>query len=123
VVSTTRERLERFGIAVLEDVRQCAENLAAFSPEFAGKSARLKQFLFDNMYRHYRLIRMEEKARMIIERLFAAYMRNTDQIAPDFRRRLAGEDKVILVADYIAGMTDRFAMLEFKKLFDPFERV
>jgi len=123
VVSTTRERLERFGIAALEDVRQCAENLAAFSPEFAGKSARLKQFLFDNMYRHYRLIRMEEKARMIIERLFAAYMRNTDQIAPDFRRRLAGEDKVILVADYIAGMTDRFAMLEFKKLFDPFERV
>jgi dGTPase len=97
--------------------------VVAFSPAFAEKSLQLKQFLFDNMYRHYRLIRMEEKARMIIARLFDAYMKNTDQIAPDFRRRLFGEDRVTIVTDYIAGMTDRFAMLEYKKLFDPFERV
>jgi len=123
VVGTTLERLERFGIETMDDVRRCPENQVEFSPEFAAQVARLKQFLMDNMYRHYRLIRMEEKARMIIRRLFEAYLKNTDQIAPSFRQRSAGEDKVILIADYIAGMTDRFAMLEYKKFFDPFERV
>ncbi len=123
VVNTTTRQLEESDITTTEEVRHCPENLVAFSPDFAEKSGQLKKFLLENMYRHYRLIRMEEKAEMIITRLFAAYMKNADQIAPDFRRRLAGEDKVIMVADYIAGMTDRFAMMEYKKLFDPFERV
>jgi len=122
-VNTTTRRLEDFDIVTVDDVRRNAENLVVFSPEFAEKLSQLKEFLLTNMYRHYRLIRMEEKAQMIITRLFEAYMKNADQIAPDFRRRLSAEDKVIMVADYIAGMTDRFAMLEYKKLFDPFERV
>jgi len=123
VVDFTLQRLAEFGIGTAEDVRRCPENLVSFSSEFATQVGHLKKYLMDNMYRHYRLIRMEEKARMIIRRLFEAYLKNTNQIAPGFRRRSAGEDKVILIADYIAGMTDRFAMLEYKKFFDPFERV
>ena len=123
VVHTAGRLLKETNVATPEDVRQCPENLVRFSAEFADRLGEIKKFLFDNMYRHYRLIRMEEKARMIITRLFAAYMKNTDQIAPNFRGRMAGEEKVILVTDYIAGMTDRFAMLEYKKFFDPFERV
>lgn len=123
VVDTTKHRLQKFAVTSLDDVRNCPEGLVAFSPEFAERLAELKKFLFENMYRHYRLIRMEQKARLILTRLFEAYMNNTDQIAPGFRRRMDGEETVIMVTDYIAGMTDRFAMLEYKKLFDPFERV
>jgi dGTPase len=123
VVDTTNQRLQESAIATLDAVRNCPEGLAAFSPEFAKRLAELKKFLLENMYRHYRLIRMEQKARLILTRLFEAYMGNTDQIAPGFRSRMVGEETVIMVADYIAGMTDRFAMLEYKKLFDPFERV
>jgi dGTPase len=122
-VETTRQRLQNSAIATLDDVRRCPDILVAFSPPFAEKLATLKKFLFEHMYRHYRLIRMEQKARLILTRLFEAYLDNTDQISPGFRRRMDGEETVIMVADYIAGMTDRFAMLEYKKLFDPFERV
>jgi dGTPase len=123
VVDTTTRRLHDFGISTPDDVRTCPEVLVAFSTPFAAKLAAVKRHLFEHMYRHYRLIRMEQKARLILTRLFEAYMNNTDQIAPGFRRRMAGEETIILVCDYIAGMTDRFAMLEYKKLFDPFERV
>ncbi len=123
VVDTTAARLAGTEVGSTQDIRLCPENIAAFSAVFLSKLQALKQFLFDNMYRHYRLIRMQEKANMIITRLFEAYMNNPDQIAPAFRRRLEGEDTVLIVADYIAGMTDRYAMLEYKKLFDPFERV
>jgi len=122
-VESTNQRLRTFAIKTVSDVRECAESLVAFSPDFAVKLSQLKRFLFENMYRHYRLIRMEQKAHLILTRLFETYMNNTDQIAPGFRRRMAGEQTTILVCDYIAGMTDRFAMLEYKKLFDPFERV
>ncbi len=123
LVENTRARLAQFSIETLDDVRSCLESLVAFSPAFQQRLAPLKTFLFERMYRHYRLIRMEEKARMIIRRLFDAYLNNPNQIDPSFRHRMGKTDHVRLAADYIAGMTDRFAMLEYKKLFDPFELV
>jgi dGTPase len=83
----------------------------------------LRQFLLEKMYRHYRLIRMADKARRIINQLFEAYLEDSNQLPPAFRERLKQEDKMQLICDYIAGMTDRFALQEYKKLFDPFERV
>ncbi len=76
------------------------------------------------MYRHYRVERMAEKAKRVITQLFAAYRDNPNTIPPDFRNFYKGDEKIErVVCDYIAGMTDRYALEEYSKLFDPFARV
>ena len=75
------------------------------------------------MYRHYRVVRMAEKAERIITALFEAYIGNPDQLPPNFRLRLNEVEVYLVVADYIAGMTDRYAGQEYKKMTDPFELI
>ncbi len=85
----------------------------------------LKEIMRERLYRHYRVIRMTEKAGRVLERLFETYMREPRQM-PEHVLMLHerdGEPVARVVADYIAGMTDRFALDEYKKLFDPDERV
>ena len=78
----------------------------------------------DNLYRHYRVIRMAEKAQRVMTDLFHAYMSEPQQLPPHIleRRDRVGESQPRVIADYIAGMTDRFALDEHRKLFDPFEK-
>jgi len=83
----------------------------------------LKDFLRANMYRHYRVIRMEEKAHRIITELVEAYLKRFELLPPQVQKLQETESKERLICDYVAGMTDRFALNEHKKLFDPFERV
>ena len=66
---------------------------------------------------------MSEKAKMIITELYKSYMNNIDTLPNHIKVRMDNEPRHVVVADYIAGMTDRFAAAEFKKLVDPFERV
>jgi dGTPase len=66
---------------------------------------------------------MADKARRIVTQLFEVYLNNSDQLPPSFSSKIKEENKMQLVCDYVAGMTDRFALQEYKKLFDPFERV
>lgn len=106
-----------------DEVRQCQQSLMCRSEDMTERETKLKQFMYDNMYRHYRLIRMAEKAERIISTLFNSYIENPSQLPPQYFSRTHDEDKYIVVADYIAGMTDRFAGQEFKKLTDPFELV
>ena len=75
------------------------------------------------MYQHFRVVRMGEKAGRILRQLFEAYISNTHQLPPHIKQRLDEETPHIVICDYIAGMTDRFALEEYRKLFDPFERV
>jgi dGTPase len=106
-----------------DDVRKNKKTLIAFSPETVKCNSQLKLFLYQNMYKHYRMVRMSEKAKRIISELFNAYMRNIDLLPDHIKSRMDVEKHHIIVADYIAGMTDRFAGAEYKKLLDPFERV
>ena len=78
----------------------------------------------DRLYRHYRVIRMTEKAGRVLARLFETYMNEPRQL-PDHVLERAKHDEPLarVIADYIAGMTDRFALDEYRKLFDPDERV
>jgi dGTPase len=115
--------LEKYKPASPDEVRKMPTNLICRSDESLQKEAPLKQFLFDNMYRHYRLIRMAAKAERIITSLFEAYISDPDQLPPGFKKRIAEEDVCQVVADYIAGMTDRYAGQEYKKLTDPFELI
>jgi dGTPase len=122
-VTASMEALEHHHLANVDDVRGMPKNLVCRSDQALTKESRLKQFLFEKMYSHYRLMRMAEKAERILTTLFESYINNPDQLPPNFRSRIAGEDKYIVVADYIAGMTDRFAGQEYKKMIDPFELI
>ncbi len=106
-----------------DDIRANRAFLVRFSDAVTEQNSRLKIFLFHNMYHHHRMVRMAEKARMIVRELFGAYMRNIDLLPGHIKVRVETEPRHTVVADYIAGMTDRFAAAEYKKLIDPFERV
>jgi dGTPase len=123
LIEKTTRRIQKYQIKTLEDVRNAQTKVVSFSDHTEELNNELKKFLFERMYRHYRMIRMADKAKRIIHQLFEVYLNNLDQLPPSFRQRLKDEDKMQLICDYIAGMTDRFALQEYKKLFDPFERV
>lgn len=121
--SETLAGLQAAQIEGVERVRQSAKRLVTFSPTLEKRNHELKLFLLENLYRHYRVVRMSEKAGRIVQALFQAYMEAPKQLPPGFHRRIATEGQPRVVCDYIAGMTDRFALDEYQKLFDPRARV
>lgn len=117
-------RIEDHGVRTLADVRACPVRLAGLSPAMAERNRELKRVLFDRLYRHHRITRMTVKAQRVMTALFLTYMEEPQQMPPHVYRRVDLDDpKARVVADYIAGMTDRFAFDEYRKLFDPDERV
>ena len=124
MVQAILERIEHHRIRSLANVRHCSIRLAGFSPAMAEHNRQLKAVLLRRLYSHYRVTRMAVKAQKIMTDLFRTYMDEPQQMPPHVHRRIeAGEPQARVVADYIAGMTDRFALDEYKKLFDPYERV
>jgi dGTPase len=119
----TLRRLESGRINGADEVRRSPQRLVGFSVEMERKNAELKLFLLEHLYRHYRIIRMSEKARRIVHDLFKVYMESPKQMPPSFFARLGKENIPRVVCDYIAGMTDRYALDEHRKLFDPQARV
>ena len=124
MIQAIRVRIEEHRIRTLDDVRRCRVRLAGFSAEMAERNRALKRVLLECLYSHYRVTRMAVKAQKIMTDLFQTYMEEPQQMPPHIHQRIEkGESKARVVADYIAGMTDRFALDEYKKLFDPYERV
>ena len=124
MIQAIRDRIEEHRIRSLADVRQCPVRLAGLSPAMAAQNRELKKVLFGRLYRHHRVTRMTMKAKRVMTDLFHTYMDEPQQMPPHVHRRIEdGEPQARVVADYIAGMTDRFAFDEYKKLFDPYERV
>jgi dGTPase len=122
-IVTLEQSLAANRIASLEDVRGFGRPIAGFSPATDAQRLELKAFLMDNLYRHYRVVRMAEKAKRVMTELFRAYMSEPNQLPPHILARQGdGEPLPRVVADYIAGMTDRFALEEHRKLFDPSEK-
>jgi dGTPase len=99
----------------IADIRRLPQ-LIHFSKEIAEQNLKLKQFLRKNLYQHYKVNRMSAKATRIVQELFAAFYDNTGLLPNEFQA-YAEMDKPRAVADYIAGMTDRFAIREHRKLF------
>jgi dGTPase len=124
LIDTIMRRLRDFKLASVEAIRAHGQPIATFSESMEAKRLELKAFLMENLYRHYRVMRMAVKAQKIMADLFHAYMAEPAQLPTHIAARWkAGEDRARVIADYIAGMTDRFAVDEYKKLFDPDERV
>jgi dGTPase len=99
----------------IDDVRS-APALIAFSESIRHEQLELKRFLHANLYRHYVVARMASKGRRVVADLFEAFLAEPVLLPPEFQAR-AGEDKARAIADYIAGMTDRYAILEHRRLF------
>jgi len=98
------------------DEVRVAEPLVAFSPKIREEQQQLKQFLHQHLYQHYRVTRMSVKAKRIISDLFLAFMENTKLLPLQFQEK-ARRDKPRAISDYIAGMTDRYAIREHRRLF------
>jgi len=124
LVDTLLARIGREGIGDLAGVRRVKPRLVDFSPAMTERHRELKAFLNERLYHHHRVTRMTQKADRIMTALFEVYMAEPRQLPPHVTRRVdEGESMPRVIADYIAGMTDRFALAEYKKLFDPYERV
>jgi dGTPase len=123
VINAAHEQLELHEVKSVEDIRRLPHNLVRHSEEVKQLDRQLKDFLFNNLYQHWRVMRMDRKARRFIAELFEAYV-NSPVILPQNVQEIAQQRGLYrTVCDYIAGMTDRFALQEFNKLFNPMERV
>jgi dGTPase len=115
LLAETRMRIADAGVASVDDVRR-APALVGFSPSVRAAADELKRFLHLHLYRHFQVMRMTAKARRIVADLFAAFMDDARLLPPDHLAR-AAIDKPRAIADYVAGMTDRYAIREHRRLF------
>lgn len=117
----TTKNLKKRRIKSPGDVRTCDIRIGGFGLDVEEKQSELRRFLLKNMYHHRKILRMEQKAELCLTRLFAAYMENPSLLPDSALRNSRKEKPERLVCDYISGMTDRYAMSEYKALFIPSE--
>ncbi|MDW8327323.1 MAG: deoxyguanosinetriphosphate triphosphohydrolase [Anaerolineales bacterium] len=121
LVQATHARIETAKVRSVEELQRLPYNVVGWGEAMAARNRQLKQFLYENLYRHYRVVRMEAKAEQVLSDLFAAYIRKPEMLPRETRRRAEETgDLHRAVCDYLAGMTDRFALDEHYKLFDPY---
>ncbi len=116
VTVATRERLAALRPANVDDIR-AAPVQVAFSPAIRAQADAMKAFLMANLYRHYRVLRMMGKAQRIVRELFVAFVQEPALLAAEYRREDSAA-QARAVADYIAGMTDRYAIRTHRQLFE-----
>ncbi len=116
LIGTTRANITEVRPVSLAEVH-AGPRLVAFSSETRAEQRRLKAFLHENLYRHYQVLRMTNKAARIITDLFDALIGDPRLLPPQYQQRAALDGAARAVADYIAGMTDRYAMREHRRLF------
>jgi dGTPase len=125
LIAETRRKLAVSRVKTVDEVRRLGEPVAAFSPAMRNHDRALKRFLHERMYRHYRVNRMSSKARRVVRELFQLFLAEPECLPGEWRS-LTGGNKVEtarVVADYLAGMTDRFALDEHRRLFDTYAPV
>ncbi|MCG6886785.1 MAG: deoxyguanosinetriphosphate triphosphohydrolase [Proteobacteria bacterium] len=128
LIETSQTRLAELEPQSIDDIRQQNAEVIHFSDKMQGANQRLKQFLRTNLYSHYRVHRMTNKARKILQSLFDAFMHDPRLLKPEHQTHVKQLDeaegesgRARAVADYIAGMTDRYAITEYRRIFDPEE--
>lgn len=123
LVAETEKNIKKFKIISVKDARKFPNKIASFSKAMEEARKPLREFLLNNLYQHYRVVRMSNKAYRFINDLFKVYLNNPEQLPPTTHSRLKKEDAHRVICDYIAGMTDRYALDEYKRMFEPYERV
>jgi len=128
LIDTTKANLNQAKPDSIDSVRNQPDDLAHFSPEMLEMNLELKRFLRTHMYAHYRVHRMSAKAANIIQQLFTAFLNDPKLLNPKYQQIIKQKEqehaelgKARAVADFIAGMTDRYAIAEYGKIFNPVE--
>ncbi len=125
LLKQTNENIRKHKVQTVSDIRALGQPLVAFSPEMEEHVASLKAFLMQNMYRHYKVNRMTSKAKRVVKELFTFFLSEPNCLPLEWQMRVdkpKSAKTAVAVADFIAGMTDRFAMEEHVKLFDMKEK-
>ena len=119
LIAETQARLAAGNVRAIADIRSAGHALAAFSPELAAQERGIKAFLYERLYFHPDQMATARRARMVVERLFAAYDDDPVQLPPSWREALPAHEpqRSRHIADFIAGMTDRYAIDTYQRLF------
>ena len=123
LIRQSQKNFTASGVRAPDDAMRLGRFLVSFGSSLEPDRQELRTFLKDRLYRHYRVVRMSDKARRFIRALFRSYVERPEQLPPGSQKRLKAEGVHRVVCDYIAGMTDRYAQNEYRKLFEPFEKV
>ena len=123
LIQHTQNMLSRFKIKNYADLRKLNHKLVDFSKEVKQLRKPLREFLMQKLYHHYRVMRMSIKAKRFIRELFCEYVARPQQLPTEVQLKIPKEGVKRVVCDYIAGMTDRYCLDEYKKLFNPYEKV
>lgn len=125
LIAETRRRLKESNAASAADIRSLPEPVVAMSPDMEAANKGLKKFLFERMYRHFRVNRMSSKANRVVRELFDLFVSDPGCLPTNWLARIddASDEtwRARRIADYIAGMTDRFALKEHQRLFDLYD--
>ncbi len=119
LVDTTAQRLREAKIQSVLELQQLPYSILGFSEDMHRRNRELKDFLYANLYRHHRVVRMQTKAERIITDLFKAYQSEPEMLPKQVQLLVPERGLARTICDYIAGMTDRYAGDEHRKLFDP----
>ncbi|MBM3246463.1 MAG: deoxyguanosinetriphosphate triphosphohydrolase [Candidatus Omnitrophica bacterium] len=119
----SEKKISRVKPASSGEIKKLDKKLISFSPEMLELRRPLRKFLMRDLYHHYRVVRMSNKAKRFIEQLFKVYVDSPQGLPVKIQKRITKDGLRRAVCDYIAGMTDRYALDEYKKLFDPYEKV
>ncbi|MEG0947386.1 MAG: deoxyguanosinetriphosphate triphosphohydrolase [Comamonas sp.] len=120
VIEMTRQRIEQAGVQSANEVRACGQRLVSFSPDMQAQSQALKHFLFHQLYRHAQVMQTMDAARQVVRELFSAYLLQPSMMKPRYALRAQQADSAAaqarVVADFVAGMTDRYAAKEHERI-------
>jgi len=119
LIKTSNRRIAAAGVKSVRAVRENKEWLIGLSARAASRNADLKRYLHEHLYRHHRIERMMDKARRMLKALFERYQDNPALMPESFQARIKKDGKERVICDYVAGMTDRYAVDEYRRLFDP----
>ena len=119
LIQSIDRMIRRSGIRTVEELQKLPYNVVGFSEDMHRRNRELKDFLFQNLYNHYRVVRMSVKAGRILESLFETFVREPSVLPKQFEMAIGDIGLEETICDYIAGMTDRYAIDEYQKLFDP----
>ena len=120
MLAQSRAHIENYKPQHADDVRYLSQGLIVFSDKAADELSNLKAYLFKHMWRHYKVNRMTSKARRTVRQLFTVFMEETNLLPHDWQDKLSGDEtqKARIIGDYVASMTDRYALLEYERIFD-----
>ncbi|MFZ5807857.1 MAG: deoxyguanosinetriphosphate triphosphohydrolase [Chloroflexota bacterium] len=119
LVHASDQAIKENQLRTVEDAQKLPYNVIVFSEIMVARNRQLKDFLYKNLYRHHRVVRMQTKAERILKELFTAYREEPQMLPQHIQAFIPERGLERTICDYLAGMTDRFAVDEYNKLFEP----